>query len=58
MESGKMTWEIENVQNMSNEEILKTLQNYESALFKAKSDTLEYKRQLNTLKYKIGKIIE
>ncbi len=53
-----MTWEIENVQNMSNEEILKTLQNYESALFKAKSDTLEYKRQLNTLKYKIGKIIE
>ena len=54
----KTTWTITDVKNKSYGEILEIFDTYETELAQQKKEKLEYKRQLNTLKYKIKKLCE
>ena len=53
-------WNINVVEKLSHnpEKVLHILQLYESELQESNADKLEYKRQLNNLKYKLRKLSE
>ena len=51
-------WNIDTVRQLSPDKTLHILQLYESELDEAQARALEYKRQLNNIKYNLRKLSE
>ena len=54
----EIKWHLSDIENKTTAEMLDLLNRYETKLIESKEEKLEYKRQLNTLKYRIKKLCE